>query len=683
MVYLTPNGFVPIEVPLTKTASTPTPVAGGASFSYTVTVTNSGTLAASNVTWNDLLPASVRFVSMANVAGWTCTTPAAGSTGTINCSNPSQAVGSAVFTVFANIAASTAAAAISNTATVTTTSIDGNPANNSATAIQTITVDANLSILLTDSPDPVTAGNQLTYVATLTNAGPSDAQDTSIALPLPATTTFVSATASAGGVCVNPAVGANGTVTWSWSGATAPAAQRSVSIIAGVPAATASGTVLSATATATSASPDSVSGNNSATTTTTVNGSADLSITLTDTPDPVNAGANLTYLATVTNGGASDAQDVTISLPLATGTSFVSATASAGGACNAASPVVCSWAGATVPGGTRSVSVVVAVAAAQTANLSATATASSPTPDPGNGNNSATAATAVAVLSDVFVASFGATPAIVTAGTPLNYVAFVGNTGPSDATGVTLTLPLPAGTSFVSGTVSGGGSCAGSPVVCTFAGSIVPITTRSVSIFVLVAPSVANGTVLNATVTAASASPDPNMANNTASTANTVATEADLLLGFSAPTTQVAINVPVNFTATSLNQGPSDAQDVSVTITLTPDFRYAGHTATGATCTTPQVGTTGAIVCTWAGATAPGVTRTLVVSAFSNTEGQTGVNASTTSATTDPVANNNLGGATVQVGYLVEEIPTLSGLGLILMGLLFGLIGFVAVRREM
>ena len=215
------------------------------------------------------------------------------------------------------------------------------------------------------------------------------------------------------------------------------------------------------------------------------------------------------------------------------------------------------------------------------------------------------------------------------------------------------------------------------------AGSIVPITTRSVSIFVLVAPSVANGTVLNATVTAASASPDPNMANNTASTANTVATEADLLLGFSAPTTQVAINVPVNFTATSLNQGPSDAQDVSVTITLTPDFRYAGHTATGATCTTPQVGTTGAIVCTWAGATAPGVTRTLVVSAFSNTEGQTGVNASTTSATTDPVANNNLGGATVQVGYLVEEIPTLSSLGLILMGLLFGLIGFVAVRREM
>ena len=138
----------------------------------------------------------------------------------------------------------------------------------------------------------------------------------------------------------------------------------------------------------------------------------------------------------------------------------------------------------------------------------------------------------------------------------------------------------------------------------------------------------------------------------------------------------------MTFTATSLNQGPSDAQSVSITITLTPDFRYSGHTATGATCTTPQVGTTGAIVCTWAGATAPGVTRTLSVVAFSNVEGQTGVNASTTSNTTDPTPANNIGNLTVQIGYLVEEIPTLSGYGLILLGLMFGLIGFVAVRRQ-
>jgi hypothetical protein len=94
------------------------------------------------------------------------------------------------------------------------------------------------------------------------------------------------------------------------------------------------------------------------------------------------------------------------------------------------------------------------------------------------------------------------------------------------------------------------------------------------------------------------------------------------------------------------------------------------------------VGSTGAIVCTWAGATAPGVTRTLTVVAFSNVEGATGVSASTTSTTTDPVANNNSSNVVVQVGYLIEEIPTLSGYGLILLGLMFGLLGFVALRRQ-
>jgi uncharacterized repeat protein (TIGR01451 family) len=53
----------------------------------------------------------------------------------------------------------------------------------------------------------------------------------------------------------------------------------------------------------------------------------------------------------------------------------------------------------------------------------------------------------------------------------------------------------------------------------------------------------------------------------------------------------VLINVPLTFTATSQNLGPSDAQNVSITLTLTPDFRYSSHVATGATCTTPQIGT--------------------------------------------------------------------------------------------
>jgi hypothetical protein len=161
-----------------------------------------------------------------------------------------------------------------------------------------------------------------------------------------------------------------------------------------------------------------------------------------------------------------------------------------------------------------------------------------------------------------------------------------------------------------------------------------------------------------------------------------VNTSANLAIALSASTLETFVGEPVTFIATSTNEGPSDADSVVITVTLTPDFRYSGHTAAGATCTTPQVGTTGAIVCTWAGATAPGVTRTLSVVAYSNVEGATAVNAVTSSSTTDPVMGNNSSTVTVQVGYMVEGIPTLNNLALVLLGLLLGMAGLLAMRRQ-
>ncbi|MGE4072317.1 MAG: IPTL-CTERM sorting domain-containing protein [Lysobacterales bacterium] len=538
---------------------------------------------------------------------------------------------------------------------------------------------ADLSLTLTDSPDPVNAGTSLTYVATATNNGPGDAQDVSINLPLPAVTTFVSVTPSAGGICTTPAVGASGTVSCTWAGATANAAARTTTVVVDVPP-SATGS-LSATGTVTTTSTDPDPMNDSATADTAIAVSADLSITLTDAPDPVTAGSNLTYTATVTNGGPSDAQDVSISLPLPAGTSFVSATPSAGGSCNAASPVVCTFAGATAPTGVRSATIVAAVAPATTGSLSATATAASTTPDPTPGDNTATATTTVNASADLSITLADA-PDPVTAGTNLVYTATVTNAGPSDATGVTVTMPVPANTTFVSGSTTGGGSCAGSPIVCTFPTSIAPTTSQTATITVAVSASAPNGSSISATATVGSASPDPVAGNNSASTTTAVVAEANLQLTLSASSLEVLTNEPVTFTAVSLNLGPSDAQNLSITMTLTPDFRYSAHTATGATCTTPQVGTTGAITCTWAGATAVNASRTLQVVAYSNNQGATAVNASTVSDTSDPVTTNNVGNVSVQVGFAVEGIPTLNQYGLILLGLMLGLLGFVAVRRN-
>jgi uncharacterized repeat protein (TIGR01451 family) len=543
--------------------------------------------------------------------------------------------------------------------------------------------DADLSMALTDAPDPVTAGGatNLVYTATLTNGGAQDAQNARFSLPIPAGTVFVSATPSAGGACtaVSP-------ITCTWAGATAPMGVRSATIAVSIPAATPAGPI-SATATATSDTTDPAPGNNAASTTTTIETSADLTMGLTDSPDPVVAGTQLTYTATVSNGGPSDAQNVSFALPLAAGTSFVSATPSAGGTCTNVSPVTCTWAGATTPMGNRSATIVVLVAAnvANGTNLSATATASSATTDPNAANNAATATTAVIAQADIAMTAFTDSPDPVTAGTNLTYQVAMINNGASDAQNARFSLPLPAGTSFVSAAPSAGGNCTNvSPVTCTWAGATAPTVSRSATIVVLVAPSVLQGTTLNATVTGSSDTTDPVAGNNTLATSTAVIALADLQIGLTASVPTADLGQTVTFTATSTNGGPSDAQNVVLSITLSPDFRYGSHTASaGAVCTTPQIGNSGVISCTWAGATAPGVVRTLAVNAASFSPGTSSIQAATSSNTTDPVpTSNNVASVSVLVGNPVEPIPTLSQWSLMLLGLLVGLIGVALVRRD-
>src|SRR2546426_227956 len=86
----------------------------------------------------------------------------------------------------------------------------------------------------------------------------------------------------------------------------------------------------------------------------TVTGSADLSITKTDNPDPVNAGATLTYTVTVTNGGPSTAANVQVTDNLPAGVTFQSASGT-GWTCMQAAGVVTCTRGSVVPGGRLSV----------------------------------------------------------------------------------------------------------------------------------------------------------------------------------------------------------------------------------------------------------------------------------------------------------------------------------------
>src|SRR6185437_14116886 len=87
--------------------------------------------------------------------------------------------------------------------------------------------------------------------------------------------------------------------------------------------------------------PDPTPSNNQSSASTTVNPSADVSVTKTDSPDPVFAGGNLTYSLVVHNNGPSSAAGVTLTDPLPTGLTLVSATTTKG-TCSGTTTVSCS-----------------------------------------------------------------------------------------------------------------------------------------------------------------------------------------------------------------------------------------------------------------------------------------------------------------------------------------------------
>jgi len=71
---------------------------------------------------------------------------------------------------------------------------------------------ADLSVDVSAGPDPVAAGEEITYVITLMNGGPSPASSIELADALPAGTTFVSVTEPPGWGCTTPAPGGTGEV---------------------------------------------------------------------------------------------------------------------------------------------------------------------------------------------------------------------------------------------------------------------------------------------------------------------------------------------------------------------------------------------------------------------------------------------------------------------------------------
>ena len=306
------SAFLTAGVSITKMESAD-PVTAGTSFFYTVTVANAGPDPADNVSWSDTLPAGTTFVSLSSPGGWTCSTPAAGSGGMVSCSIASLSVSSAAFTLTVNVAPA-AGAMLSNTANVTTTTAD-DMSDNSATETTTVAPAppapaADLSVTKVDTPDPVTAGTNLTYTITVVNQGPSNAASVSLSDTLPAGTTFVSLSSPGGWTCATPMVGAGGMVSCSIASLAPGGAVFTLTVQ--VDGSVANGTVLSNIAMVSSPSPgDPNPGNESAMATTTVTNTAfQASVTGTKTVSgSFTPGGSVTYTVVLSNAGPGTQQD--------------------------------------------------------------------------------------------------------------------------------------------------------------------------------------------------------------------------------------------------------------------------------------------------------------------------------------------------------------------------------------
>jgi uncharacterized repeat protein (TIGR01451 family) len=646
------------DLAITKTDS-PDPVVAGTNLTYTITVNNNGPDPAAAAAWSDTLPAGTAFVSLSAAAGWTCSTPAVGSGGTVSCSIPTLAVSSAFFTLTVSVGPGVAAGTVlPNTATVGADAGDPTPGNNSATATTTVTASANLSVSKVDTPDPVTAGTNLGYTITVANAGPSQAAAVSLSDTLPAGTTFVSLSSPAGWSCTTPAVGSGGTVSCSIPALATGNAVFTLTVQVGpsVP----SGTVLSNTATVGSSTPDPAPGNESGTATTTVGASADLSVTKVDTPDPVVAGANLTYTLTVANAGPSAAASATLSDTLPPSTSFVSFTPPAGWSCTAppvggTGTVSCS--NPLLAPGSSVFTLVVAVDPATTGAsvLTNSATAASATPDPNTGNETGTATTNVAASADLSVSKVD-TPDPVIAGTNLTYTITLTNAGPSQAANAALTDTLPVGETFVSLTAPGGWTCTtpavGSPgtVDCSIAS--LPLTSAVFTLVVNVAPTIPALTVLSNSATGSSSASDPNPGNETGTAATQVAASADLSMSKVDTPDPVSAGSSLTYSLTATNAGPSSAANAALTDTLPAGTTFGSLAApAGWSCTTPAVGSGGTVSCTNGSFAVGSAVFTLVVPVAPTVAGGTVLTnvATVTAETGDPASGNESGTATTTV----------------------------------
>lgn len=554
-------------------AGSPNPVLAGGTITYNQSIVNNGPLDALNATFSEVIPANTTFASLnfpTGTNGWTCTTPAVGSAGTISCNNSDVASGvstpiNVAVTVAAGTASGTVITDVVNGASGTN---DPNLSNNSAIVQTTLAQAGTADLALTNSalsdsnsatvvvPTSLpTYNGDITYTQTVTNNGPSAASTVVLTEAIPSNTTFVSATP-------NPASGwtcavASGTLTCSANAGVLlnAGASEIFTVMVNVASGVAAGTAITDTAQVSSTTTDPNPNNNSASTVLTVAsaGQSDLSVTSTASPaTDVTDGNNITYTQFVANNGpAATSGTATFTDAIPSGTSFVSFTAPGGWNCGTlpavgatSGTITCTIASMAVTSSSNPAVAFPLVVKALLGDASGTAITNtanidvpcSSTTDPNCGNNTASTTVTVASPTQAYIGiTKTASPEPVDQNTTLTYTIQITNNGPAVAQNVVVNDPLPSQVTYASVSTTQG--------TCTYTAATTtvncPIGSLSVGGLVIIninvtANTFSSSTLATNTATVTSSTGDANPSNSATVTSTIAAPTAVQIASFRA-----------------------------------------------------------------------------------------------------------------------------------------------------
>jgi large repetitive protein len=592
-----------------STADTPDPVNQTENVTYTFTVDNTGPNQADNVTVDHVLSgAGGTIMGISSSQGGCVAFPC----------NLGTLLSGTNATITLTVRADNNGTIVSD-ASLTSAAVDMNIANNTANATTAVNPVADVSISSGDAPDPANQGDTVTYTFTVSNAGPSQADNVTVDHILSGVSgTILGVSSSQGGCAAFPCN----------LGTLAPSGTATVTLLV---RADNVGTIVS-DATVTTTTTDLNGGNNAANATTAVNPAADVSISNSDAPDPANQGDTVTYTFTVSNAGPSQADNVTVNHVLGGVGGTITGVSSSQGGCAA---LPCDL-GTITSGG--SATITMTVTADNAGTIVSDASVSSITIDLIPGNNVANATTTVNPIADVSISN-GDAPDPANQGDAVTYTFTVSNAGPSAADNVTVDHILGGVGGTVIGVASSQGGCVALP--CNL--GTVP---ASGTAFVMLTLTADNAGTITSDATVMTTTTDLNGGNNTANATTTVnggGPLADVSVSIAdAPDPATLIDTIV-YVITISNAGPNQADTVTVNHTLTG----VGLGATVLNVTASQAGCAG-FPCDL-GTILAGNSATITVQVNVDNFGTLTSDATANSTMSDPNGSNNAGSASTTV----------------------------------